>query len=117
MTRTYVITGSASGIGAATARILKEKGARVIGVDLKDAEIEADLGTRKGRAAAAAHAVKSADGVIHAVITDLVGRRRKHPCDRSDHLHRRGRRCRASRREHPGLRNVTISFNKILNWR
>ena len=45
MTRTYVITGSASGIGAATAKLLKDAGNTVIGVDLKNADVEADLST------------------------------------------------------------------------
>ncbi|MGI5328340.1 SDR family oxidoreductase [Actinomadura nitritigenes] len=47
--RTYVVTGSASGIGAATARLLREYGADVIGCDLSDAEIQADLSTPDGR--------------------------------------------------------------------
>ena len=38
------ITGSASGIGAAIRRRLEKDGARVIGIDLRDAEIVADLG-------------------------------------------------------------------------
>ncbi|MFI5715653.1 SDR family oxidoreductase [Nocardia sp. NPDC051750] len=47
--RTYVVTGSASGIGAATAAMLRERGAKVIGCDLDDAEIRADLSTPEGR--------------------------------------------------------------------
>ncbi|MEU9833935.1 SDR family oxidoreductase [Streptosporangium sp. NPDC048047] len=43
--RTYVVTGSASGIGAATAALLRERGAKVIGCDLGDADIHADLST------------------------------------------------------------------------
>ena len=39
MSRTYVITGSASGIGAATAQILRDRGEKVIGVDLQNADI------------------------------------------------------------------------------
>ena len=45
--RTVVITGSASGIGLATAEILRDRGDRVIGVDLHDAEVVADLSTRR----------------------------------------------------------------------
>lgn len=41
--RTYVISGSASGIGRATSELLTSRGHRVIGVDLHDAEIVADL--------------------------------------------------------------------------
>jgi NAD(P)-dependent dehydrogenase (short-subunit alcohol dehydrogenase family) len=49
MARTVVITGAASGIGKATAAILAKSGSRVIGVDLHDAEVIADLGTTDGR--------------------------------------------------------------------
>jgi NAD(P)-dependent dehydrogenase (short-subunit alcohol dehydrogenase family) len=48
--RTIAITGSASGIGAAASRLLREAGEQVIGIDLHDAEIEADLGLATGRA-------------------------------------------------------------------
>lgn len=47
--RRYVVTGSASGIGAATASILREHGATVIGCDLNDADVIADLSTPAGR--------------------------------------------------------------------
>ncbi|SFO53088.1 NAD(P)-dependent dehydrogenase, short-chain alcohol dehydrogenase family [Pseudonocardia ammonioxydans] len=47
--RTYVVTGSASGIGAATASILRDRGATVIGCDLDDADVVADLSTPAGR--------------------------------------------------------------------
>jgi NAD(P)-dependent dehydrogenase (short-subunit alcohol dehydrogenase family) len=49
--RTYVVTGSASGIGAATAALLRERGAEVIGCDLGEADIQADLSTPAGRQA------------------------------------------------------------------
>jgi NAD(P)-dependent dehydrogenase (short-subunit alcohol dehydrogenase family) len=49
---TFVVTGSGSGIGAAVRRRLESAGARVIGVDLRDVEVEADLATPSGRAAA-----------------------------------------------------------------
>jgi NAD(P)-dependent dehydrogenase (short-subunit alcohol dehydrogenase family) len=57
MDRTYVVTGAASGIGAATAHYLRERGARVIGCDLHDADVIADLATIEGRG-------KLVDGVI-----------------------------------------------------
>jgi NAD(P)-dependent dehydrogenase (short-subunit alcohol dehydrogenase family) len=46
---TIALTGSASGIGAATADVLRERGDRVIGVDLARADVEADLSTPAGR--------------------------------------------------------------------
>ncbi|OBG84292.1 NAD-dependent epimerase [Mycobacterium sp. NS-7484] len=51
---TYVLTGSASGIGAATKTRLESDGHRVIGVDLRDADVNADLSTADGRAEAIA---------------------------------------------------------------
>ncbi len=68
MARTYVITGSASGIGATTAQLLRDRGERVIGIDLKDADIQADLSQPQARADAAAKAVDLAGGTIDAVI-------------------------------------------------
>ena len=49
MTHTYVITGSESGMGQATADRLKVSGHRVIGVDLVGADINVDLSTALGR--------------------------------------------------------------------
>lgn len=49
--RTIVVTGSASGIGRATRERLERDGDRVIGVDLREAEVVADLGSVDGRAA------------------------------------------------------------------
>lgn len=49
MSRTHVVTGSASGIGEATVKILRSKGHRVIGVDIKNADVIADLSTPEGR--------------------------------------------------------------------
>lgn len=46
-----LITGSASGIGAATALALKTAGHTVIGVDLRNADITGDLSTAEGRQA------------------------------------------------------------------
>ena len=48
--RTYVVTGSESGIGAATAALLRARDATVIGCDLDaGADIQADLSTPEGR--------------------------------------------------------------------
>jgi NAD(P)-dependent dehydrogenase (short-subunit alcohol dehydrogenase family) len=46
---TYVVTGSESGIGAATVTRLAEDGHRVIGVDRSPTDVTADLGTLEGR--------------------------------------------------------------------
>ncbi|BAX92993.1 SDR family oxidoreductase [Mycobacterium shigaense] len=53
----YAVTGSASGMGQQVARKLRENGHTVIGVDIKQADIVADLSTPQGRRAAA-------DGVL-----------------------------------------------------
>ena len=66
---TYAISGSASGMGAATRRRLKAGGHRVIGVDLRDAEVVADLGTAEGRGEAVAAVIKAADGVLDGAVT------------------------------------------------
>jgi NAD(P)-dependent dehydrogenase (short-subunit alcohol dehydrogenase family) len=47
--KTYVVSGAASGIGAATTDLLRSDGHRVITVDLHDADVTADLGTAEGR--------------------------------------------------------------------
>jgi NAD(P)-dependent dehydrogenase (short-subunit alcohol dehydrogenase family) len=59
-----VVTGSASGIGAATAARLTADGHRVIGVDMHDADVIADLSTADGRAAAVAAIDEPLDGVV-----------------------------------------------------
>jgi NAD(P)-dependent dehydrogenase (short-subunit alcohol dehydrogenase family) len=66
--RTICVTGSASGIGAAVRARLEAAGDRVIGVDLRGAEVTADLGSPEGRAAAV-HGVQAAaagrlDGLV-----------------------------------------------------
>jgi NAD(P)-dependent dehydrogenase (short-subunit alcohol dehydrogenase family) len=48
----YAVTGSASGIGAAIAAKLKSLGHQIIGVDLRNADVNVDLSTAAGRQAA-----------------------------------------------------------------
>ncbi|HWW52654.1 MAG TPA: SDR family oxidoreductase [Acidimicrobiales bacterium] len=60
---TIAITGSAGGIGAATRRRLEGDGHTVIGVDVRDAEVIADLSTVDGRSAMV-HAVTDACGGV-----------------------------------------------------
>lgn len=66
--KTYVVSGAASGIGAAVKERLERDGHQVIGVDLRDADVIADLSTAEGRAAAVAGIVARApdglDGVV-----------------------------------------------------
>lgn len=68
--RTVVITGSASGIGLATAEILRDRGDRVIGVDLHDAEVVADLTTAEGRTALVERVSELSGGTVDAVIAN-----------------------------------------------
>lgn len=68
MTRTYVITGSASGIGEATAQKLKSLGQKVIGVDIHNADVVADLSTHQGRIDAAKKTIELSKKSIDAVI-------------------------------------------------
>ena len=65
--RTYVVSGAASGIGAATTALLREQGHRVVTVDLRDADVTADLATPQGRAAAVG-GVRDLTEVVHGVV-------------------------------------------------
>ncbi len=62
------ITGAASGIGAAIRRRLEAEGARVIGVDLRDAEVIADLATAAEREAAVAAVLERCGGRIDRLV-------------------------------------------------
>ncbi|MFE6937039.1 SDR family oxidoreductase [Streptomyces sp. NPDC057699] len=65
--RTYVVTGSASGMGAASAERLRAAGHRVIGVDLRDADVIADLGSEAGRRHAVDEALRISGGTLDGV--------------------------------------------------
>lgn len=67
MPRTSVITGSASGIGKATRELLEDRGERVIGVDIHDADVVADLASADGRTAMVDAVRTAAGGRIDAV--------------------------------------------------
>jgi len=61
------VTGSASGMGAASAAALAADGHTVIGVDLRDADIIADLGTAEGREKAAGEILARCGGRLDGV--------------------------------------------------
>lgn len=65
---TYAVTGSASGMGAAVAGKLRAAGHTVIGVDLKDATITADLSTPAGRRGAATDVLAACSGVLDGAV-------------------------------------------------
>ncbi len=73
MDRTYVVTGTASGIGAATAHYLLERGSRVIGCDLHDADVIADLATIEGRAKLVDGVIRLSGGRIDAIVANAGG--------------------------------------------
>jgi NAD(P)-dependent dehydrogenase (short-subunit alcohol dehydrogenase family) len=64
---TFVISGSASGMGAATAEQLVAGGHRVIGIDIRDADVVADLSTVSGRQGAITAVVEAAGGALDGV--------------------------------------------------
>lgn len=66
---TIAITGAASGIGAATAARLRDEGHTVIGVDLRDTEVIADLSTVEGRRSAVDGVLEACEGVLDGLVT------------------------------------------------
>lgn len=65
--REYVVSGGASGIGAALTDLLRSQGHAVTTVDLRDADVVADLSTAEGRAAAV-EGVRARTDVVHGVV-------------------------------------------------
>ncbi len=65
--KTYVVTGAASGIGAATTALLREQGHRVITVDRHTADVVGDLSDASGRRSVVA-AVRAATDVVHGIV-------------------------------------------------
>ena len=65
--KTYVVSGAASGIGAATTSLLRAQGEQVITIDRRDADVVADLSTLDGRTHAVA-AVQQLTDVVHGVV-------------------------------------------------
>ncbi len=64
-----VVTGSGSGIGAAIRERLESEGFEVIGIDLKGAELIADLSGPEGRADAVREALERCGGRLDRLVT------------------------------------------------
>lgn len=64
----YAVTGSASGMGGQAALKLRAAGHTVIGVDLRDADVVADLSTPDGRASAAEAVAATAGGRLDGAV-------------------------------------------------
>jgi NAD(P)-dependent dehydrogenase (short-subunit alcohol dehydrogenase family) len=65
---TIAVTGAAGGMGVATRERLEKEGHRVIGVDLRDAEVIADVSTAAGRAAMVEGVTAASDGVLDGLV-------------------------------------------------
>lgn len=71
---TTLVTGSASGIGAATVHALQAAGHTTIGVDLRNADITGDLSTAAGRKAILEQALARCGGTLdHLVLCAGLG--------------------------------------------
>ncbi len=65
-----MITGAGSGIGLATREILETRKNKVIGIDLKNSDIDADLSQHSERVKSAIRATEMAGGVIDVVMAN-----------------------------------------------
>ncbi len=63
-----VVTGSASGIGKAVCEQLEAQGDRVVGIDIRDAEINADLSTTEGRQKAIDETIELTGGAVDRLV-------------------------------------------------
>jgi len=68
MARTFVVTGAASGIGKTTAELLQSRGETVIGVDLRETDINVDLTTAEGRTALVEQVREKSGGSIDGIL-------------------------------------------------
>ena len=73
MDRTYVVTGAASGIGAATTSYLRERGCQVIACDLRNADVIANLTTSEGRAELVDGVTRMSGGKLDGIIANAGG--------------------------------------------
>lgn len=65
---TYVVTGSASGMGSEVVNRLRAAGHQVVTVDLRDADVVADLSTAEGRSTVAAAVLERSGGVLNGAV-------------------------------------------------
>jgi NAD(P)-dependent dehydrogenase (short-subunit alcohol dehydrogenase family) len=65
---TIAVTGAAGGIGTALRQRLEADGHRMIGIDVHDAEVLADLATHAGRADMVAAVTEQCDGALDGVV-------------------------------------------------
>ncbi len=79
--RNIIISGSASGIGLACKERLESMGDRVIGIDIRDAEIIADLSSREGRDHAITQALALSNGEIDGLVLSAGVSGMQHPGD------------------------------------
>ena len=63
-----LMSGCATGIGAATRQALEAAGHQIIGIDIRDAEIVADLSTAAGRQQALREALARCDGRLDGLV-------------------------------------------------
>ena len=68
MTGSVAITGSASGIGASVKARFEREGFDAIGVDIRNADVEADLSTGEGRARAVAQILERCGGALDRLV-------------------------------------------------
>ncbi|OEV04564.1 SDR family oxidoreductase [Streptomyces oceani] len=68
MARQVVVSGAASGIGRELTGQLRARGDEVTGIDLRDAEVCADLGSPTGRREAVEEVARTTGGVVDAVV-------------------------------------------------
>jgi NAD(P)-dependent dehydrogenase (short-subunit alcohol dehydrogenase family) len=71
--RTYVVTGAASGIGAAATAYLRAHGGRVVTCDVHEADVVGDLATPAGRSAMIDGVRRVSGGGVDAVIANAGG--------------------------------------------
>lgn len=65
---TTIVTGSASGIGAAVCKLLQDAGKKVVGVDIAKADVQADLSTSDGRDRAVDDILNQCNGVLDGLV-------------------------------------------------